>query len=106
MEIDNVSLACILLLLASIGMLIYAIVKNKTGSKEGYNKCICTEGGDGRGRTCQDDDVAIAAYDAGKATEYSDFPDKGWLTSSPGDMSFPEAKGCHLGSCGPNRLGL
>jgi hypothetical protein len=104
---DNASVVSIILLLACIGMLIYANIKKVSSEtcNEGYQKCLCSSDDSGRGRSCQDDDVAISMYDSGKATEYTEFPDKGWSKSSPGDMTFPDAKGCRLGACGPETQG-
>jgi hypothetical protein len=82
-----------------------ALYKTKTWPYEGYQRCLCTGGGQGRDRVCQESEDSEDMYDNGQATEYSNFPNKGWSTSSPGDSDYPPAKYCHLGACGDNVTG-
>lgn len=64
-------------------------------SKEGFRKCICSEGQGGREQDCQDTVVVNNLYVTNKLTEFSKLPDKGWSTVSPGDVDFPKPQGCN-----------
>lgn len=70
--------------------------KSRSGSsKEGFRKCICSEGQGGREQDCQDTVVVNNLYVTNKLTEFSKLPDKGWSTVSPGDVDFPKPQGCN-----------
>jgi len=89
MNYTYIFIGLFILFLISIG---FVMNKNST---EPYNKCVCSSAGSGRERDCQDTDVIQKMYEDGKATENSNFQNKGWSETSPGDMNFPISKGCN-----------
>jgi len=72
------------------------------GSTENYKKCICSQTGDQR--ECQDTDTVQLLYDQGVLTEFTNLPNKGWGTVSPGDINYPKSEGCAWGDKTSNRL--
>lgn len=83
------------------GILALAMSSSMCGcaKKESYKKCICSSGNGqgqaGRDMVCQDTVRTEMAYDDNSATEFRDFPSKGWSTVSPGDVDFPRLEGCN-----------
>lgn len=82
----------VVLSLSTIAVLTFLLVRKNT-KKENFRKCICSGGGQGRERVCQDTEAVQQAYEKGM-TEYSDFKSKGWTKVSPGDMDYPTSSGC------------
>jgi hypothetical protein len=61
---------------------------------ENFKKCVCSGEDGGRKRNCQDIVDVNNLYVTGELTENSQFQNKGWSTSSPGDVDFPPSSGC------------
>ena len=97
----NQQLAILVYVVISLGAVVTLIVLlvRKKKSKEGFRKCICSQEEGGRERECQDTVDVNNLYVTNKLTEFSKFPSKGWGKVSPGDIEFPESKGCNWPDC-------
>jgi len=83
----------VILLTAIVAVLLLVVCKKR----EDYKRCICSSAQGGRDKVCQNKDAVTRAYDQEILTEFTDLADKGWSTSSPGDIQFPLAQGCGAG---------
>ena len=86
------TIAVIIVVLLFISAIVGVVVYRK--DKEKYHKCVCSSSEGGCQRNCQDIDTVQDLYDTRKLTEFTNFPNKGWSTTSPGDMNWPLSKGC------------
>jgi hypothetical protein len=83
-------LAGVLILGFLIVMVVYVYRHNK--KKEGYKKCVCSS--DMNKTACQDIEQVQDDYNNNTVTEFSTLKPNTWSNASPGDMDFPENKGC------------
>lgn len=91
---DEKRIAIIFAVVLGIAAVIAIIVGSV--KKEGFNRCFCTGKSGGRGRRCQDADLAELAYEFG-ITEYNPrWLKPEWSKVSPGDINFPQSAGCGM----------
>jgi hypothetical protein len=75
-------------------MIVVLVLVLRGKDKEHFRKCICGSDQGGREEDCQDTDLVQKLYDSGKLTESTNLVSHGWSTTSPGDVNWPESKGC------------
>lgn len=91
---EKVSVTIYVILSLVVISILTVMVMRKCKKKESYKKCVCSQADGGRGRVCQDVKQVWDSYVDGK-TEYQDMSCKrSWSKTSPGDMNFPQSKGC------------
>lgn len=80
--------------LVIVTVLLVLLLRRKS-DKENFRKCICSSEEGGRERNCQDTVDVNNLYVTGELTEFTNLPNKGWSTTSPGDIDFPLSQGCN-----------